>query len=256
MIRKILKLLKYTFENGPNIGFWVGVLIILYDWCSKQSIPIRLFFIIVPLIAITTSLRRIYNEIKQQALTSAALAATEKKTNSPGVDKLTLLQNNVPSEYSLRAIYKYAQNYAERWASDGEVTGINYYLEATADVLTKRAQIFIRSSKRGEKLTTYLPSTLDGIEEFEQEQYYTQGIAPRIYSFRGWKKELTSVIETASKDLAKSDEARLQISPNVNGLYLFFYFKNGNRQWLKRQILDKTPQMRIRPKSSASNKSG
>ena len=42
MMKLVIQVLKYIFENGPNAVFWLGVLVVGFGWYSHQNLIFRI----------------------------------------------------------------------------------------------------------------------------------------------------------------------------------------------------------------------
>ncbi|KKQ95856.1 MAG: hypothetical protein UV74_C0013G0461 [Candidatus Woesebacteria bacterium GW2011_GWB1_43_14] len=237
MIRISWETFKFVFENAPNIGFWAGVLIIPYNWYIHQHIVIKMAFIIVPVSAIVLfslktfkKMKNIFWEIKVE---SGLKGEQGKRKGNP----TKRLARNLPSKNDLAVIYKFAFNYARTWASDGMLEEINYYVKLAGDKITKSAQIYIQSQLRREILALYLPRRYQKVEEFDEYGRSSKINTPKIYSFTNWRKAIEKALENSTRDIEKSDETRLQISPSTNSLNINLTFSKKNRDWRNRYTL-------------------
>lgn len=225
----IRSLIKIIWENGPTLGFWLGVLV----WFQNeiQISPFIKFLIVASLFVITAlAIRKIYREYKQELLKYRIDSHLEKVKGNEDLDKVKNLQKNIPTSTEINDIHSYSEEYAKNWASDGGVTEINYYLDAVGSRVNKSVQIYMFSSIRSEKLALYLPKYSTKLEEHRVFEPPVS-ISKLISSFSNWSDALSKAIEMCSSDIAKSDISRIQISPTHETLYFNFYFTLSNRQW-------------------------
>ena len=147
---------------------------------------------------------------------------------------------SIPTNTSLKSLYGYAEDYAKNWAPDGVLDHINFYIDLNDGVISKRAQIFLKSALRSEQLTTYFPAMSDGIEELADSTTndISMSGAP-IYEYVKWREHLKNAIESSSSDIAKASEVGIQIACNSK-LDFRFEFKLDNRKWTKHFPFEKS----------------
>jgi len=155
------------------------------------------------------------------------------KVNGPD-DLIRLFKDNIPSELLINLVYSYAKSYAKRFAPDGKVAEINYYLTFDG-TLKKNFQIYIRSETRNELLETYLPSN-----------YYVSSygcnsvtcVGRKISDFKNYRKAIEFLIEKNSFNFNTAEKVRLQVGPNDNFLSINFYFEKNKKKWTSRFSFD------------------
>ncbi|MCE9643065.1 MAG: hypothetical protein K8Q97_01925 [Candidatus Andersenbacteria bacterium] len=223
---------SFVYQNGPTIGFWLGILYSLWAWFSGLPILIRIILGCFPLIALIFQFKKIVPEIKTELLRISAQASVETKQENQIINREKKLINSVPTQKELKNIYQYAKNYAKAWASDGQLYDIVFYLKLGKRNVEKTAQIFLRSDLRGETLTTYLPQLGPGNIREEEILYNDEGA--EIFSYAFWREAIIRCIERVVSDIEKSDIANVQVTSHPGELGLTFSFTKNNREWKKR----------------------
>lgn len=237
MIKRLWIIFKFIFENGPNVGFWIGVLYFLNTWFVKRSITIKIVIFIVPVIAIFLIIVGTFRKIKSQLLETNVESGLKERKGNANKDLVKLLIKNLPTRTNLVALYKYATAYAKSWASDGRVEEINYYLDLENNKIEKDVQIYINSATKREHLAFYLPRHSKQIEEFSQGEGSYEKNVPSIFSFKYWREAAEKALENSTSDIEKADKTRVQISPSMDSLTMNFTFEKGDREWKKHYYL-------------------
>jgi|GEM_PF-4159722 len=236
MWRFLWEFLKFAFKNGPTFGFWLGVIIYIPDWFIGLPAWVKMSLYVISVVALFFSIRKIFRGGREIVSKVPATTVTSKRISVTETNKILALQKSIPSNLSMKSVYAYAKNYAKEWASDGQMLSITYYIELEKQKTSQRAQIFIRSKRRNEFLTTYLPGRSDNIEEGGKNEILSFRLQkgeniPKVTSYKGWQKKLSIAIEKESANIAKADEMQIQISPSKESLDFTFYFKKDNRKW-------------------------
>ena len=237
MVKRFWIIFKFIFENGPNVGFWIGVLYFLNSWFAKQSVAARVIIFTGPVVAIFIIVVGTFRKIKGQLLETSIESDLHDRKGSVNEDRIKLLIRNLPTRTNLMALRKYATAYAKAWASDGGVKEINYYLDLEDNKVTKDVQIYISSTTKRERLVFYLPRRSKQIEEFGQgESSYEKG-SPSIFSFEYWREAAEKALENSTSDIEKADKTRVQISPSQDSLTINLTFEKGEREWRRHYYL-------------------
>jgi len=236
MWRFLWEFLKFVYKNGPTIGFWLVILTPLHSWFLSLPLWIKVFLYIISVIALFSSIEKIYRGIREIISKVPATTATSKKVSVTDKNKVLALQQSIPSNLSMKAVYRYAKNYAKEWASDGEALWVTYYIDLKKQKTSQNAQIFIQSKLKNEYVITSLPGRYNHIEEggINKEVpvfWRRKEKIPKITSYKGWQEKLSIAIEQESSNIAKADETEIQISPFKESLHFTFYFKIDNRNW-------------------------
>ena len=236
-MKLLLLIFKFLFENGPNIGFWIGIFYYYQNWYTKQNSFIKTIIGIVSVISMTTVLSiliKSFRTVISEIFKINAEASLKKEEGTKKKNPTRLLIKASPSKKNLKRIYKYAKNYAKSWASDGKLKSIVYYLKSQKNIINKTAQIYIQSQLKMESLTTYLPVYSQKIEEFYEPRHHDEKDIPEIYAFPKWKKAVEIAIENSTSDIEKADITKVQIIPHNDSLNINLSFEIKNREWKKR----------------------
>lgn len=232
-MKRFWVILLFIVENGPNVGFWLGILYVFRNWYLSQSLFIEILFILIPIIIILITIRHDLTKIKTQLLKISADSALVEKKDTSNINRVEQLIKNIPSKRNLIDIYNYALNYAKSWASDGKLSYINFYIDSIGNNISKQAQIIVFSSLRREIVTAYLPNESFEIEEVETTGENSREI-PVIYSHSHWKDAVARIFESSASDIEKSNKAKLQLSPSIDSLGMTLYLENNHRKWVRR----------------------